>query len=167
MTASMTTQVTGVRETIIGLRKLDPELRKQFNRDVKAIAKPVVDAAKSEYPAMPLSGMTRAWSQRGRELFPWSNSDVRKGVKVKIDTKRTAVATIKIQQINPAAAIYELAGKRASNPQGRAFINNLEARFGRAQRVLWPAYERNSQAVITEIKNTVDAAAAEVQRWVI
>lgn len=166
MTASMTTQVSGVREAIIGLRKLDPELRKQFNRDVKAIAKPVVDAAKNEYPAMPLSGMTRAWSQRGRELFPWSNSDVRKGVKVKINTQRNAVAVIKIQQTNPAAAIYEVAGKRASNTAGRAFIQNLEARYGRAQRVLWPTYERNSHAVLREMTATVEAAAAEVQKWV-
>ena len=70
MTVTTTTQVHGVREAIIALRRIDPELRKQFNRDVKAIAAPVVDAAKGDYPVMPLSGMSRAWSQRGRQLFP-------------------------------------------------------------------------------------------------
>jgi hypothetical protein len=167
MTLTTTTKVHGVREAIVALRRIDPELRKQFNRDVKAIAKPVVDAAKGDYPAMPLSGMTRAWSQRGRELFPWSNTEVRKGVKVKIDTNRKAVATIKIQQTNPAAAIYELAGKQANNLKGQAFINNLEARFGRAQRVLWPAFERNSQAVISEMTHTVEATAKQVTRMLL
>ena len=166
MTVTARTEVVGAKEAIKGLRKLDPELRKQFNRDVKAIAAPVVNEAKTGYPQMPLSGMTRAWSQNSRTLFPWEHSKAKSGVQVKIDTSKKAVSVIRIVQKDPAASIYELAGKRASNPAGANFIKNLEARFGRAQRVLWPAYERTSGQVLEEMRRTVLAASAEVQRFV-
>lgn len=164
MTVNTGVEVVGAKEAIKALRKVDPELRKQFNRDVKAIAAPVIDAARGNYPQMPLSGMTRTWTQRGRSLFPWSQSTAQRGVSVKIDTGKRAVAAIKIRQTDPAASIYELAGKRASNPAGAAFIRNLEARFGRAQRVLWPAYEANSERVTDEIRKTVLEAARQVEK---
>jgi hypothetical protein len=164
MTATVKTEIVGAKEAIKSLRKIDPELRKQFNRDVKTITAPVVDAAKTAYPTMPLSGMSRIWSAGGRQLLPWSASKARSGVQVKIDTGKRAVSVIRIQQKDPAASIYELAGKRASNPKGRAFIDNLEARFGRAQRVLWPTYERNSAEVTSRMRDTVLAASREVQK---
>jgi hypothetical protein len=164
MTVKTGVEVVGVKEAIKGLRKIDPELRKQFNRDVKAIAAPVIDTARGNYPQMPLSGMTRTWAQGTRSLFPWSQAAARRGVSVKIDTGKRAVAAIKIRQTDPAANIYELAGKQASNPKGAAFIRNLEARFGRAQRVLWPAYERNAERVTDEMRKTVLEASRQVQK---
>jgi len=50
VTATTSTQVAGVQDAIKALRKIDPELRKQFNRDVKQIVAPVVDAAGRAYP---------------------------------------------------------------------------------------------------------------------
>ena len=164
MTVKTGVQIVGAQNAIKGLRKIDPELRKQFNRDVKAIAAPVIDTARGNYPQMPLSGMTRTWAQGSRSLFPWSATVVRRGVSVKIDTSRNAVAAIKIRQTDPAANIYELAGKKASNPKGAAFIRNLDARFGRAQRVLWPAYERNAERVTDEMRKTVLEASRQVQK---
>ena len=164
MTATVKTEVVGAKEAIRGLRKIDPELRNQFNRDVKAITRPVVDQAKGKYPTMPLSGMSRFWAAGTRQLLPWQQSKARNGVQVKIDTGKRAVAVIRIQQKDPAASIYELAGKQGNNPKGRSFINNLEARFGRAQRVLWPTYEANANQVIDEIRQTVLTATREVQK---
>ena len=164
MTATIKTEIVGAKDAIKGLRKIDPELRKQFNRDVKAITRPVVDQAKSKYPAMPLSGMSRIWTAGTRQLLPWEQSKARSGVQVKIDTSKRAVSVIRIQQKDPAASIYELAGKQGNNPKGRAFINNLEARFGRAQRVLWPTYDANANQVTDEIRQTVLAASREVQK---
>lgn len=164
MTVTTNIEIVGAKEAIKSLRKIDPELRKQFNRDVKAIAAPVIDAAKGNYPTMPLSGMSRTWNQGTRSLFPWSQSAAMRGVSVKIDTGKRAVAAIKIRQTDPAANIYELAGKRANNPKGAAFIRNLETRFGRAQRVLWPAYERNAERVSDEMRKTVLEASYQVQK---
>jgi hypothetical protein len=52
-------KMSGVKEAVKELRKIDPELRKQFNKDAKAVVRPVIDAAKSNYPSEFLSGMSR------------------------------------------------------------------------------------------------------------
>ena len=46
MSVSASVQVVGVKDTLKQLRELDPELRKQFSRDVKQIVKPLTDEAK-------------------------------------------------------------------------------------------------------------------------
>jgi hypothetical protein len=39
-------EVSGVKSAIKELRKIDPELRKQFNKDAKEVVRPVIEAAK-------------------------------------------------------------------------------------------------------------------------
>ena len=46
----MTVQINGVKETIRDLGKIDPELRKQFIRDAKKVARPIVELARAKYP---------------------------------------------------------------------------------------------------------------------
>jgi hypothetical protein len=154
-------QVIGVKETIKELRQLDPELRKQFNRDAKKIAQPVIDKAKNSYPTKYLSGMARAWSQRGRQLFPYSQRDAQRGVVFKINTSRSAVGILTIIQKNPAAAIVDMAGKAGgSGAQGARFITAL---FGQPSRVMWPAYESTEDQVQREMLDLVREASETVE----
>jgi len=46
----MAVRVEGAKEAIKTLRKIDPELRKEFNAEVRRIAAPIVDAAKPTTP---------------------------------------------------------------------------------------------------------------------
>ena len=153
MSASAKIEVVGVQETIKALRKIDPQLRRQFTKDAKQVAQPIIDTARRNYPVMPLSGMARQWTQGSRILFPWSQSKARTGVKFKVDTRRNATAVIKIQQTDTAASITEVAGKRNANPAGDAFNRLIVAAGGR---VMWPAYEAN--------KNNVDQAMVAIVR---
>jgi predicted phage tail protein len=50
MTALTQIEVVGAKEAIKALRRIDPELRKQFNRDARAIVKPALDEIKKSYP---------------------------------------------------------------------------------------------------------------------
>jgi len=154
-------QVIGVKETIKELRQLDPELRKQFNRDAKKVAQPVIDKAKGSYPTKYLSGMFQTWSQRGRQLFPYSQREAQKGVVFKINTSRSAVGILTIIQKNPAAAIIDMAGKGSgTNAQGARFISAL---FGSPSRVMWPAYESTQDQVEREMLNLVRDASETVE----
>jgi len=154
-------QVIGVKDVIKELRSLDPELRKQFNKDAKRIAEPVMNQAKASYPEKYLSGMSRLWSQRGRQLFPYSRSDAQKGVVFKISTNKRAVAILTIIQKNPAAAIVDMAGKKGGqSPQGARFIANL---FGQPSRVMWPAYESTEGTVEREMLALVKEAAEKIE----
>ena len=161
----MKTEVIGVKETIKELRQLDPELRKEFNRNAKNVAKPVIDRAKSSYPAQYLSGMARMWSQRTRQLFPYSQRDAQKGVVFKINTGKRATAVLTIIQKNPAAAIIDMAGKRGgSSPQGQRFISAL---FGSPSRVMWPAYESSETEVQRAMMELVEDAAKTVENRIV
>lgn len=157
-------QVIGVKETIKELRSLDPELRKQFNRDAKKIAAPIIDKAKSDYPARYLSGMARMWSQRGRQLFPYNQRDAQRGVVLKINTGKRATSTLTIIQKNPAAAIIDMAGKNPGEAgSSQSFISAMRLFFGAPSRVMWPAAESKIDQVQNEMIKVVTEAANQVE----
>jgi hypothetical protein len=132
----MKTDIKGVKQAIVALKKIDPEYRKDFNREAKTIAAPLVAAAKANYPQMPLSGMAAPWISGTRSLFPWEISKVKTGVKLKTSTRKNTSSVLYITQSNPAGAIFEVAGK--ANP-GSNFNRNLRNKSGF---VLWPTAEK-------------------------
>lgn len=150
MSATASTEVVGVKEAIKTLRKIDPELRKQFNKDAREIVRPVIEAAKNAYPRTLLSGMERKWSVRDVPKFPYSQTKARSGLKFKVDTRAKGGAAIKVQQKDVAASIAEVAGRRTVNPLGTALD-----RFGRASRFLWPAAEKQLPAVTRQMEAAV------------
>jgi len=149
--STVRTEFVGAADAIKALRRLDPDLRKQFTKDVKQIAQPIVSAAQNAYPAEYLSGMTRKWSPRGRQILPYSQKKAKSGVQARVDTKRGATAVIAVVQRDAAATIIDMAGKRNANP----FATALD-RFGRPSRVMWPAAERNLDQVTRELSSAVD-----------
>lgn len=118
-----TVKVSGLTETVRALNKVEPGLRKQFTRDAEKVAQPAIDAAQNGYTQVPLSGMSRNWSQKGgngraRRIFPFSVQAARRGVKLKVDARRDAVAVMFVQQVNRGAAVFESAGRTTRNRLG-------------------------------------------------
>lgn len=160
-------EIYGVKAALKELRNIDPELRKDINREAKALAEPVTKSAKQSYPTKYLSGMSRKWSDRGRQVFPYNQGKARKGVVLKIDTSKRNEGVIVIIQKDPAAAIIDMAGKHGGkNARGAMFINNLTA-FGGPSRVMWPAYEHNKEAVEQGFKDLVGKLMESVGRNVV
>jgi len=118
MTVNTTVSVVGVKETINALKKIDPQLQKDFRAQATSIAQPAINAAKDVYTQVPLSGMQYKWNSRGRQLFPFSVAKAKSGVKLRIDTRRNAVGVILIEQKDPATAIFETAGRANANRLG-------------------------------------------------
>ena len=155
-----TPQIRGLKEAAKTLRQIDPEMRKVFNKNVREIARPVTEAAKAKYDESRIpSGTRRSWQQRGRTIFPFVASRARSGVRVKIDTRSRSRSAIKIVQANPAAAIYEMAGKRGSNGLARAF----DSKGPTPARVMWPAAELHLPQVqdnlveyLKEVEDTIN-----------
>lgn len=150
MVARFNGEIRGTKEAIKSLRQIDPELRKQFTKDARVVAQPIIDAAKAAYPERLLSGMSRPWAQNGNQKFPYNQTKAQSGVKFKVDTRRKSGSAIKIQQGNAAAAIAEVAGKRRQNVLGE----NLN-KYGKPSRFLWPAAEKNLDAVTRRMTDLV------------
>ena len=112
MTASMNLEIGGAKDAIKALRRIDPELRKQFNRDAAQIMKPALDRIKASYPEQLPSGMQRAWKMRsGFAQFPYDVKKMRRGVKFKIDTRRKSATVMRLVQTEPSAVFIDFVGR--------------------------------------------------------
>lgn len=158
MSAGADIQLIGIKEAIRSLNKVEPGLRKRFVADANIIAAPAIQEAQAGYKKIPLSGMSRQWTQDGRKLFPFSLARAISGVKLKVDASREATAVMFITQTNQAAAIYEAAGRRNPNNLGDSLGNLMPGRT----RVIGPAVYRKRK----EIERGLEQSALAVIRLV-
>jgi hypothetical protein len=162
MSATTTIQVVGVKETINALKNIDPQLQKDFRTQANDIAAPAIKAAQDMYTQVPLSGMKYNWSQEGRSRknFPFSVAKAKSGVKLRIDTRRNAVGVILIEQKDPAAAIFETAGRANANKLGNqlGFVGAGRTRF------IGPAVYRARRAIEKEMEKMILETASVVRR---
>jgi|688.fasta_scaffold178726_2 hypothetical protein len=164
----MTVEITGAKETLRALGKVEPEMRKQFTRDAKKIAKPIVDLARAKYPTKYLSGMFKTWAPKGRVLFPYSQSKAQRGVQARVSSARKKNYLLAVVQKDPAAAIVDMAGKKTrgkigpGSTPGERFVYNLFGDFGNPSRVMWPAAEARSAAVERELSDLIDQVSVRV-----
>ena len=66
MPVSTTVEVVGLKQTINSLRKIDPQLQKDFKADATAIAQPAINAGKAVYTRVPISNFANDWTQKKR-----------------------------------------------------------------------------------------------------
>ena len=166
MSIELGVRIDGTKETLKLLKEFEPELRKRFAENANTIAKPITDAAKQRYPDsfVLLSGMQRAWhTGKGRRLvFPYSQSAAAKGVKVSIRTTKSTRSVISVVQMNPAASIIDMAGKKNATKKGTIFNDRLSTVFGGPSRVMWPAATSHVNQVSTEMAKLVHEAEVQV-----
>ena len=167
MTATIKTDLVGVRDAVASLNKIEPGLRKQFAAELNQIAAPAIQAAQSRYAAagVPLTGMLKTWSYSYRTLFPYDPGKAAKGVKVKLDTRRNATGVINIVQTDVAANIFETAGRKNSS----SFSDNLSAIFGTLPRkgrtrIFGPAVYSKINEVTKEIERAALRVINQVNR---
>ena len=160
MSTTTTIQVVGVKDTINALKKIDPQLQKDFRAKANEIAQPAINAAKDVYTQVPLSGMQYKWSSRGRQLFPFTVAKAISGVKLRIDTRRNAVGVILIEQKDPATAIFETAGRANANRLGDqlGFVG-----AGRT-RLIGPAVYKARRGIESEMEKMILDTARTVRR---
>ena len=161
MATDLTIQVNGVKDAVKYLNQVEPGYRKAYVANMKQIAKPMTDAMQSQYDDSKFpSGTKRNWSPGGRQVFPLSASKAVRGVGVRVNNKKRGAA-FSVMQKNPAAAIFDIAGRANVNPLGTAF----STKFGRsASRVIWPVFEARISDLTTEIQKVVDGVMAEVNK---
>ena len=160
MSVSTTIKVVGVKDTINGLRKIDPQLQKDFKAQATLIAQPAIQAGRDVYKELPLSGMKYKWTQRDRKLFPFTVTKAANGVRMRFDTRRNAVGVILIEQKDPAAAIFETAGRANAN----RLSNSLGFVGPGRTRLIGPAVYKARRGVEKELKSAVMDAMRTVQR---
>ena len=166
MAVSTTIEVVGVKDAINALRKIDPQLQKDFKLDATAIAQPAINAGKAVYKNVPLSGMKYKWQEQGRSRanFPFTVAKAVNGVRMRFDTRRNAVGVILIEQKDPAAAIFETAGRANQNKLNTSLaFMGLPVSAGRT-RLLGPAIYKARRSIEAEMVKMIQKTMRTVQR---
>ena len=158
----MTIQVKGVAETMRELGKINPSLKKELNKDIRAILKPMLNEINQSIPSSPpLSGM----AHNGRT--GWVN---RKNAVIKIDTRKprrniNAISTsepvnlVRITTQGAPVAITDMAGK-AGGTTSRREAKYQRPNFGSAlpgkpSRYMWSNAEKTISSVEREMNDTI------------
>ena len=124
----MALKVTGIRETLRDLKKMDADLEKELRKRINQEVRNLVVLARGYVPAeSPMSGWTAEnWGTRG-----WNSASVRRGIKRENPSKRVYGGGwqygIAVSNLTAAGAVYELAGSKTDgrSPQGEQFIRNI------------------------------------------
>jgi hypothetical protein len=166
MPVSTTITVVGLKETINALNKVEPQLVKDFKAQATQIAEPAISAGKAVYDKVPLSGMNYKWQEKGRSRanFPFTVAKAKAGVRVRFDTRRNAVGVILIEQKDPAAAIFETAGRKNPNKLNTSLMFvGLPVTAGRT-RLIGPAVYRSRRKIEREMQSMIVDTIREVQK---
>lgn len=175
MSTKVTMQVTGVKETLREIGKIDKDLRRQITKDFKKIGAPVVNEIKGSVPLEPpLSGWGRVWNTpSGFQMLPWQANQAKKLVDTKVNTKRPReyrgvvrdLAVVAIRWRGAVNTVFDMS-RDGATPQGNVMVDALNNRYGNASRVVYPAYEKNERKVESEIQQKVREVMAIVNRRV-
>ena len=164
MPVSATVEMVGLKNTINALRKIDPQLQKDFIAQATQIAAPAISAGKAVYTQVPLSGMSRDWKSHKRKppqnIKGFNVTRAKAGVQMKFDTRRNAVGVILIIQKDQAAAIFETAGRANAN----RLSNNLEPVSAGRTRLIGPAVYRSRRKIETEMVRMIKDTMRVVQQ---
>jgi hypothetical protein len=158
----MTIQVKGVGETLRELGKINPSLKKELNKDIRNILKPLLAEINQSIPSSPpLSGM----AHNGRT--GWSN---RKNSVIKIDSRKprrnlneprmsVPVNIVRITTKGAPVAIVDMAGKaggrvskRETKYQRPNFANALA---GNPSRFMWAKAADSLSMIEREMNDTI------------
>ena len=176
-------QIYGIKEDLKTLNKLAPDLRRDITKSYRTLMQPTISDARNNLPAGIGQTVMRGFGRKWRHIFPWDKAIANRSITVKIDTRRArkrnmdkgaqyeTLSAFIIQQKNPAGIVFDIAGRggKSSSTQKRKGINydwnntlieNMDKKFGKASRSMWPAVEANTENIESAIKNITE----EVER---
>lgn len=154
----VTYTVEGVVSAMKTLRKMEPELAKEYRGLMRAAGVPLQAEARSLIPTQsPLDN----WGQwRGG----WS-SKAKTGVRIKVNTggKKRRIGVLELKQNDASGAIFDMAGRAFPNGRGTEggerganMVARLNRHFGRASRALWPAAEKHLPRITQTVGDIVE-----------
>lgn len=167
MPINASVEVYGVKEVFKELGQIDRKQKFKAIAKVKAAGAPAIAKARENYPESPLSG----WTYGGRLAYSKKAAD--KGVQIQVGGRAQGQAypIITIVQKNPGAAMFDIAGfangATSQKPQGDAFIDALDDKFGKAQRGMWRNVREIRALANDAILKALDEVSKEVNRKIL
>lgn len=167
----MTMQVKGLGETLRDLGKVEPELRKELNRRIRTVVKPVLDQINNDIPKQaPLSGMEHngrtGWANRRNAVLKIDARRPRRNVNAVSTSKQ--VSLVKIITRGAPVAIADMAG-RAGGSRSRRDPKYQRPNFatalpGDASRYMWKDADAKLRVIEAEMRPVVEDVVRQANR---
>lgn len=163
----MSIEVQGLQESLRVLNRLEPELKKEFAKNVQRIARPLKDTIDGRIPKQsPLSG----WDHNGPK--GWAPKKVSVRTDTRLPRRRlgsvatSTIQVIKISTKGSSAAIADMAGKAGGGSSRRSpkyqrpnFAPALTAALGEPSRFMW----RDTDAAVEQITEQLKPLIRDVE----
>ena len=165
MSATIHTEISGLKAALTELGKLDSKTKFKAMNKIKAAGSEMVTEVSSRYPeTLPLSGM--APSKKGGTRLAYDAKKVRKGVTIQVGgrAKNGNIPLVTLIQKNAGGAFFDLAGLRSGGSQ---FVQDLDSRYGKAQRGMWRSRAYIYGQATTDILDAIQDVMAEVNRKIV
>lgn len=166
--------LTGIDETIKGLKQFDKDAVKNFNKVINSALTDAERTAKGFVKAdSPMSGWrktdaVRPRSRGGRGWPAYSQGVIQHGIrktkaqgKVRGDYTTSAGALV---NKSPIGAIIEVAGKKSNGKSsGKSFIRNLTSEINQPSRLIWQAVDNKRLEIQRKVASALDEAKRKLQ----
>jgi hypothetical protein len=180
MPVSAEIEVFGVRDALKELGQIDKTLRFKAVSKIKGASGEMLAVARATYPSnADIQDTLPGWSTKGRLGYDKKNVD--KGVQIQVGGRSVgnSYAIVTIIQKNAGGALFDIAGLRQgaegvggqdrlgrnrSPEQSEAFLRNLNASFGNAQRGMWRKIKVIREMADKELMSALEEVAAQVNR---
>jgi len=162
--------VEGLDKTLAALRIIDPELKKNLNREMVASVRPIVTKTKNRVVNRPARNWGR-WIESGRNRdLSWDPAVVKRGIGTSTANARAKAGVrgqFRLMNKSAAGAIFENAGAAGGNGsvQSHYFLKNLALRGGQTPRLLVRTWreEKGYTVVALAMRGVVEQAEQRVK----
>ena len=160
MSLETTAEITGLKQALSELSKLDKSARFKAAAKIKASSPAMLEEGRKQFPSEIGVSMIRGWGNKGR--LGYNKTAVDKGVQIMVGGRARSGVTplVTLVQKSAAGAMFSQAGTK-NNSQ---FSDLLASVFGRPQRGLWRSRAFIAEQGTADIMKAVNEVIADANR---
>jgi hypothetical protein len=160
MSLDTSVEITGLRQALNEISKLDKSARFKAAAKIKASSPAMLEEGRKQFPAEIGVSMIRGMGNKGR--LGYSKDKVDKGVQIQIGGRARDGVTplVTLIQKDAAGALFSQAGTRNTSP----FSKLLTSTFGKPQRGLWRSRAFIAEQGTADIMKAIDEVIADANR---
>lgn len=161
MTVATSVEITGLKQALAELGKLDKSARFKAAAKIKASSPAMMSHARGQFPAdigvSVIRGM--AVGRKGARRLGYDKTQVDKGVQIVVGGRARPGVTplVTLVQKNASAAMFSQAGTQ-TDTQFSKLLTNV---FGKAQRGLWRSRAFIAEQGTADIQRAIDEVIAD------
>jgi hypothetical protein len=160
MSLNTSVEITGLKQAMSELSKLDKSARFKAAAKIKASSPAMLEEGRKQFPADIGISVIHGMGNKGR--LGYNKAKVDKGVQIMVGGRARQGVTplVTLVQKDAAAAMFSQAGTKNTSQ----FSNLLASTFGRPQRGLWRSRKFVQEQGSADIMKAVDEVIADANR---